>query len=141
MVHRFSGLHLPRLALADNPLPLFADTLSSRVVAPEEVKLLRKELKVTARQLTAALGLEDEKIIFAWESGEQFPTKQYVTKMEALRALGPGAFPGRKVQAHTSGMARLRDPELWALVSKLLAHPALFEKALKLAKEYDDPES
>ena len=31
--------------------------------------------------------------MLAWEKGELFPTKQYIDKMEALRAKGPGAIP------------------------------------------------
>jgi hypothetical protein len=36
-------------------------------------------------------------------------------------------------------MERLSDPELWKLVRKLLAHPALFRQAQKLAEEFSDP--
>jgi hypothetical protein len=36
-------------------------------------------------------------------------------------------------------MASLRDPDLWAVVRKLIAHPRLRDAVAKLAAEYDDP--
>ncbi len=107
-------------------------------MSPEDVKRARKELGATARQLGKALGVED-KTIFAWEAGDQFPTKRYVDKLKSLQQQGPSAFPKRKKRAAESGPERLADPELWGLVRKLVAHPALFEAALDLAKEYEDP--
>jgi transcriptional regulator with XRE-family HTH domain len=107
-------------------------------VSPEEVKQVRKALGATARQLGQALGVDD-KTVFAWESGEQFPTKQYVAKLRGLEAQGPTAFPKRPKGRKPSGPERLADPELWSLVRKLVAHPALFDAALALGKDYPDP--
>ncbi|MEZ4224133.1 MAG: helix-turn-helix domain-containing protein [Polyangiaceae bacterium] len=107
-------------------------------MSPEELKALRKELGATARQLGKALGVDD-KTIFAWESGDLFPTKRFVDQLEALRAQGPAAFPKRPKGKGLSGPERLADPDLWVLLRKLVAHSELFDAAQKLASDYDDP--
>lgn len=107
---------------------------------PEEIQQLRKDLSCTARELATALGV-DPKEVAAWEAGDLFPTKRYVTAMEALRKKGPGAIvraPRGKAAAKT-GQARLADPALWRVVRKLLEHPALFDQVLKLSDGYTDP--
>jgi len=109
-------------------------------VSPDEIKQLRKDLNCTARELAAALDL-DQKEVLAWEAGELFPTKRFVTQMEALRQKGPDAIPRKprgKPAARTPAQ-RLADPKLWELVRKLLEHPTLFDQALKLAEAYPDP--
>ncbi len=108
-------------------------------MSPEALKALRGELKCTARELADALGLE-QKTVLEWERGELYPTKQWVLKMEALRTKGPSAIPrtSRKKSAR-SGVDLLADETLWAVVRKLLAHPALFAAVKKLADGYDDP--
>jgi transcriptional regulator with XRE-family HTH domain len=109
-------------------------------VSPDEIKQLRKELNCTARELANALDL-DQKDVLAWEAGDLFPTKRFVTQMEALRKQGPGAIvrkPRGKLAAQTPAQ-RLADPKLWELVRKLVEHPALFEGACKLAETYPDP--
>lgn len=110
-------------------------------MTPENIKDLREELQCTAKELAAALELEQETVL-AWERGDLFPTKRFVTKMEALRSKGKAAFPRkpkRGAAAAASPMAALSDPELWRLVRKLIAHPALRREALELAKGYADP--
>ena len=104
-----------------------------------DVRALRKELGCTARELAQALGLEGE-IVTAWEAGEQFPTKQWVLRLEQLRAQGPSAVPRRprKGQAK-SPMDRLADPALWTLVRKLLQHPDLYAEVSRLAATFADP--
>jgi transcriptional regulator with XRE-family HTH domain len=104
-------------------------------LAPEEIKRLRKDLKLTARRLAARLGV-DEKLIFAWESGERFPTKRHCEAMAALRA--PSA-PPRASRSSKHRVARLADPDLWVIVRKLTASPELFEAVRKLAAAYPDP--
>lgn len=106
-------------------------------MSPEDVKALRRELACTARDLAAAIGVEQQ-TIFAWEKGELFPTKRHVELLEALRARGPGAVP-RSPKKGASAMALLADPKLWALVRKLLAHDELRRDALRLAEKYADP--
>jgi transcriptional regulator with XRE-family HTH domain len=109
-------------------------------VSPEDIKQLRKELTCTARDLANALGVE-QKDVLAWEAGEFFPTKRYVTQMESLRKAGPKAMvraPRGKPPART-GVQRLADAKLWELVRKLLEHPALFDQVVKLAEGYADP--
>jgi transcriptional regulator with XRE-family HTH domain len=109
-------------------------------MSPEDVKNLRTELDCTAKDLASALGVEQETVL-AWERGELFPTKRFVTKMEALRSAGKSAIPRkpRKTAAATSPMAVLADPATWRLVRKLVAHADLRREVLKLAEAYPDP--
>ena len=109
-------------------------------MSPDEIKQLRKELNCTARELAGALEL-DQKEVLAWEAGELYPTKRFVTQMEALRKKGPGAIarkPRGKAASKTPAQ-RLADPKLWELVRKLVEHPVLFDEACKLAGAYSDP--
>jgi len=105
-------------------------------VTPEEIKELRKTLSCTAKELAAALGLE-QKTVFGWEQGELFPTKQFVDKMNALRAAGPKAIP-RKAKG-TNPVKALADPVVWELLRKLAAHKKLRDEVVKLAAGYSDP--
>ena len=119
-------------------------------MSPEEIKQLRKDLNLSARELATSIKAETEDV-WAWETGERFPTKRFVTRMLALRKTGVKATGGSKPPATTpaksagaqapdpTGLVRLADPELWTLVRKLVQHPALFDKAVALAKEYTDP--
>jgi len=107
-------------------------------MAPEDIKALRQELSCTARELAAALGLEQDAVL-AWERGDLFPTKRLVGKMEELRKKGPSAIPRKKKGAAVSPQQLLADPALWRLVRKILAHPDLRAAALKLAEPYADP--
>ncbi|MCA9628390.1 MAG: helix-turn-helix transcriptional regulator [Myxococcales bacterium] len=109
-------------------------------MSPEDIKELRKELNCTARELAETLGLEQKEIL-AWEDGELFPTKRWVSAMERLRKQGPTAIkkkPRGKSKALT-GVARMNDPELWSIVRKLLTHPQLFDQVKALAKDYAEP--
>lgn len=109
-------------------------------MSPEDIKSLRAELECTAKELAAAMGIEQETIL-AWERGELFPTKRFVTKMEALRSAGKNAIPRkpRKTAAAASPMAVLADPATWRLLRKLVAHAELRREVLKLAENYPDP--
>jgi transcriptional regulator with XRE-family HTH domain len=107
-------------------------------MTPEAIKALRQELSCTARELAAALGLEQE-TIFAWERGDLFPTKKHVDKMQALRQAGPGAIARKKKGAPASPLHALADPELWKLLRKLIAHQELRDAVAKLAEKYADP--
>ena len=111
-------------------------------MSPEELKLLRKELSCTAKELALTLGIEPKEFA-AWEAGELFPTKRYVGELEALRKKGPAAIvrPAKGKGSATAkvGMARLADPKLWELMRKLAEHPALFDQLCKLAEAYPDP--
>jgi len=108
-------------------------------VKAADVRALRKELGCTARELAQAVGVDGE-IVTAWEAGEQFPTKQWVARLEKLRAEGPSSVPRRprKGQAK-SPMDRLADPALWTLVRKLLQHPDLYAEVSRLAEGFADP--
>jgi transcriptional regulator with XRE-family HTH domain len=105
-------------------------------VTPEEIKALRKELACTAKELAGALDLEQATVL-AWERAELFPTRQYVERMNALRAAGPGAIPRKSKGA--SPMKALADPLVWELVRKIVAHKRLRDEVAKLAAGYPDP--
>jgi transcriptional regulator with XRE-family HTH domain len=105
-------------------------------VTPDDLKALRKELACTAKELAAALGLEQATVL-AWEKGELFPTKQFIDKMEAFRAKGPGSVP--KKAKGTNPITQLGDPIVWELVRKLLVHKKLRDDVAKLAAAYADP--
>jgi transcriptional regulator with XRE-family HTH domain len=105
-------------------------------VTPDDVKALRKELACTAKELAAALGLEQSTVL-AWEKGELFPTKPVIDKMEALRAKGPGAIPKKAKGADP--VKQLADPVVWELLRKIAAHKKLRDEVAKLAQAYKDP--
>jgi transcriptional regulator with XRE-family HTH domain len=105
-------------------------------MTPEEIKQARIALKCTAKELAAALDLEPA-TISAWERGEQFPTKQYVEKIQAFVAQGPAAIPKRAKGGDP--YENLRDPEVWTLIRKLLAHPKLRAEVAKIAAKYEEP--
>jgi transcriptional regulator with XRE-family HTH domain len=106
---------------------------------PDEIKALRKELGCTARELAAALGVEQATVL-AWERGALFPTKRFVDGMQTLREKGPTAFARpSKASDGPDALRALADPALWALVRKLCAHEKLRAAATKLADAYPDP--
>jgi len=105
-------------------------------MSPDELKALRKDLACTEKELAGALGLEQSTVL-AWEKGELFPTKQYIDKMNALRAKGPGSIPRKSKGADP--IKALTDPHLWELVRKIAAHKKLRDEVSKLAAGYSDP--
>mgnify|MGYP002140346735 CR=1 FL=1 len=81
-------IHRSERAAVACPLSIFSrGDYPARRMTPEEIKALRQELGCTARELSAALGIEQETVL-AWEKAELFPTKRLVGKMEELRKLG-----------------------------------------------------
>ncbi len=107
-------------------------------MSPEEIKALRAELKCTARELAAALQVE-QGVVMKWESGELFPTKKYCDQMNDLRARGPGAIPKKQKGPNVPPMRVMSDPTFWELVRKLAAHKKLRDEVTKLASSYEDP--
>jgi DNA-binding XRE family transcriptional regulator len=105
-------------------------------VSPDEIKVLRKELACTAKELAQALGIEQTTVL-AWEKGDLFPTKAFVDKMELLRTRGPAAIPKKAKGAEP--MKVLADPALWELLRKIVAHKKLRDEVVKLAAPYADP--
>ncbi len=105
-------------------------------MTPDELKALRKDLGCTAKELAGALELE-QKTVLAWEKGDLFPTKQFIDKMNMLRAKGPSAIPRRA--RGPEPMKVLTDPALWLLVRKLVANKKLRDEVTKLAAAYEDP--
>jgi transcriptional regulator with XRE-family HTH domain len=110
-------------------------------VTPDEIKALRKDLACTAKELAAALGIEQATVL-AWEKAELFPTKAFVDRMNELRAKGPSAIP-RKSRGGDAGnpMKSLADPQVWELLRKIAAHKKLRDAVVKLAEAYSDPAS
>lgn len=106
------------------------------VVTPDELKDARKQLACTAKELAAAIGLE-QATVMAWEKAELFPTKQYIDKIAALVVKGPSAIP-RKSKGQDPIKA-LADPQLWELFRKLAAHKKLRDEVVKMAAGYKDP--
>jgi DNA-binding transcriptional regulator YiaG len=106
-------------------------------VAPDDIKLLRKKLGCTARDLATTLGIE-QKDVLAWEAGELFPTKRFVDQMKVLREKGPGAVLKTTKGKAVAPTDRVSDPAFWAIVKKLLLHPPLYEQVSKLAETYGD---
>ena len=104
----------------------------------DELKALRKELSCTAKELAAALDL-DQATVLAWERGELFPTKQFVDAMNALREKGPSAIPRKAKGNAPSPMKVLADPAMWELVRKIAAHKKLRDEVMKLAEKFEDP--
>ena len=102
-----------------------------------DVKVLRRDLGCTAKELAAALGL-DQATVLAWEKEELFPTKAFVDRMNALRDKGPGAVP-RKAKSGADPVAALADPVVWELLRKIAAHKKLRDDVAKLADAYPDP--
>lgn len=100
------------------------------------MKRARTTLQCSTRELAAALGLEPS-VVTGWERGELFPTKKHVEEIARLLAAGPGAVP--KKAKGGDPLDALRDPDVWMLVRKILAHPKLRADATKLAEKYDDP--
>jgi DNA-binding XRE family transcriptional regulator len=105
-------------------------------MTPEEIKAVRKDLACTAKELAAALEV-DQQTVLAWEKGELFPTKKHVDKMNELRAKGPSAIP--KTAKGSNPIQTLTDPNVWTLFRKLLAHKKLRDEVGKLAATYPDP--
>lgn len=105
-------------------------------MSPEDLKALRKDLGCTAKELAAALGIEQSTVL-DWEKGELFPTKPYIDKMMALKAKGPAAIP--KKSKGEAPMKVLADPALWELLRKIVAHKKLRDEVVKLAAPYADP--
>jgi transcriptional regulator with XRE-family HTH domain len=104
-------------------------------MSPDEIKKARLALKCTARELAAALELEPSTVT-AWERGEMFPTKQYVERIQEFLEHGPAAIP--KKAKGGDPLEALRDPDVWALIRKIVAHPKLRVEVAKLADKYDD---
>ncbi|MBI2390670.1 MAG: helix-turn-helix transcriptional regulator [Deltaproteobacteria bacterium] len=105
-------------------------------MTPDDIKQARVALKCTAKELAAALGVEPATVA-AWERGEMFPTKQYVVKLQELLAQGPAAIP--KKAKGDGPFEALRDPDVWTLIRKILAHPKLRAEVARLAARYDEP--
>ena len=106
-------------------------------MTPDDIKVLRKELGCTARDLATTLGIEQREVL-AWEAGELFPTKRFVDQMQALRAKGPSAVLKTAKGKAVAPTDRVSDPAFWAIVKKLMLHPALYDQVSKLAEQFNE---
>jgi transcriptional regulator with XRE-family HTH domain len=106
-------------------------------VTPDDIKVLRKELGCTARDLATTLGIEQKEVL-AWESGELFPTKRFVEQMKALRQKGPSAVLKTAKGKAVAPTDRVSDPAFWAVVKKLMLYPALYDQVSKLAEQFGE---
>ncbi len=106
-------------------------------MTPDDIKALRKELGCTARDLATTLGIEQKEVL-AWEAGELFPTKRFVEQMKTLREKGPSAVLKAAKGKAVAPTDRVSDPAFWAIVKKLLLHPALYDQVSKLAERFED---
>jgi transcriptional regulator with XRE-family HTH domain len=102
---------------------------------PDEIKKLREELGCSLGELAQAVGV-DAKTLIAWESGDLFPTKRHVSRLEAVRRGGPEAVRRPKAAPVASGLELLSDPRLWAIVTKLVQDAKFFAEVEKLAERY-----
>lgn len=104
-----------------------------------QIQQLRRELGCSVGELAAAVGVET-RVVLAWESGDEFPTKKHADRLEKLLAAGPEAFP-RKTRGAKSAdpLTLLGEPRVWKIVRKLLAHPAFLRDVEKLSEGYEDP--
>ena len=110
-------------------------------MSPDELRKIREELKCTARELAATLGIDSTEVV-AWEQGERFPTKKNVADIAKLRLMGTGAVvrkTRRRGNAPLKGSARMADPAFWQLIRKLAEHPELFDRVIQMAEQYSDP--
>jgi transcriptional regulator with XRE-family HTH domain len=105
-------------------------------MTPDEIRALRKDLACSAKELAAALGVEQATVL-GWERAELFPTKAYVDRMNELRARGPSSIP--KKAKGGDPMKALADPQVWELLRKIAAHKKLRDEVAKLADKYADP--
>lgn len=115
---------------------------------PEQIIRLREELGCNPSELAKALGVPAADVV-AWESGERFPTKRSVDRMNKLRerhqaaAREPQAAPQPRTTAPATAppldWQALATPKIWALLRKLLAHPELRAQVEPLAAQFDDP--
>jgi len=108
-------------------------------MTPDDIKALRKELACTAKELAAAIGV-DQATVLAWEKADLFPTKAYVDAMNELRARGAGSVP-RRAKAGADPVKALADPIVWELLRKIAAHKKLRDEVARLAEKYPDPAS
>lgn len=105
-------------------------------MSPDELKQARKTLSCSVKELAAALEVAPATIV-AWERGDEFPTKRYVEHVERLVAAGSASLP-RKAKG-SDPLEALRDPQVWMIIRKVLAHPRLRAAVEKLCDEYDEP--
>jgi hypothetical protein len=115
-------------------------------VGPDEIRALFVKLDCSSRQLADTLGVPHREVM-DWEVEKRFPTKRHVARMKELAEEGPNAIaPKRSATLRArreaaSPIEALADPAVWAIVRKLLAHPAFRLRVAELARDYDDPAS
>lgn len=100
----------------------------------DDVVALRKQLKLSQRQLALRLGVEHP-LVVQWERGEAFPTLANSRKLLALRE----GIPLKRRTNPDPLRGLLNDPEFWEIHRKLLGHRELYEQVKRLARDFADP--
>lgn len=131
-------LKAPQHSPANRPLSPSGCVLISREMNADEIKRLRADLACSVGELAAAMGVET-RLVLAWESGDEFPTKKYSDKLRKLGEAGPTAIPRKSRAKGEDPLVALSDPRIWTILRKLLAHPPLRTEVERLAEKYDDP--
>lgn len=75
----------------------------------------------------------EQATVLAWERGDLFPTKQHVSRMEALRARGSLLRAKAATTKPAEPLERLADPAFWNLVRRLATDPKLYAEVMALA--------
>ncbi len=111
---------------------------------PEQLHALFDKLDCSARQLADTLGVSHREVM-DWEVEKRFPTKRHVERMKQLAEDGPGALAPKRIVVERSRerlreeLATMEEPDVWAVIEKLLEHPDFRQRALDLASEYHEP--
>lgn len=115
---------------------------------PEDVTRLRETLGWSMSALARALEVPANEIV-AWESGERFPTRKAVRRMQELLAEhgareastdeSLSTLPSAPPLSEDPPWTALADPELWRLLRQLAAYSELRAAVRELAAAYPDP--
>ncbi len=101
-------------------------------VTPAEIQAARKALRLTAKDLATALGV-DVGTVQSWETGNGFPTKKRITQIQRLIAEKSTSKPVKK--SPEPGASRFEDPAYWALIQRLATDEPLYLQVLALASK------
>jgi DNA-binding transcriptional regulator YiaG len=107
-------------------------------VTGDDVKALRKELRLSIQALATSLKVE-ARTILAWEAGDLFPTKKHASAMLALvaqRKADERPSPSSNSESNDDALSQLKNPELWDLVARLATDPEFFATVQRLAKRH-----
>jgi len=113
-------------------------------VDPEDLRDIYEKLGCSARQLADTLGVSHREVM-DWEVEKRFPTKRHVDRMKQLLDEGPGALAPKRIVVQRARetmrlqLATLEDAVVWTVIEKLLDDAEFRQRALDLARTYDEP--